>query len=154
MTWRIALYSTNTYYPPDTNGEVSLATLGTSDPMTDPNWLKLDILGAGFAPSIEGDDSTTVGGVKVINPRVRRTLEIKVAPIVFPDDVGIIVAIGRLLRNRYCYIYRGTYDFAGLHLHGDGKAVPVVIELTIEHDYESGTKLVTMKCDYAVPSIP
>lgn len=151
--WEIALFSTNTYYPPNTKSEVSLSTLGTTDPMADPSWLKVPIIGAGYKMVLEGDAETSVGQRKYAIGRMRRRLDIKVRPLVFPDEMDIMIAIAHTLINRYVYIYRGSYEFDSFSIHSDGHAAAVVCALSIEDDYDSGTKHVTLSCDYVVPGV-
>ena len=40
MIWKVAIYGSDEYFEPDENSEVSLTTMGFTDPMTEAEWLK------------------------------------------------------------------------------------------------------------------
>lgn len=144
--WKIALYGTGMYTAPDANSEVLLSSLSTTDPMTDVNWTKLDILGMGTKYEQYDEEGKRLGGFIVHHGASRYVFDVDLAPVKFPDDMPTITALKTLVEKKYIYLYKGTYEFTGdLSIHADNKALMVAITSTVEDSYEDGTKRVKLQ---------
>ena len=145
--WTIALYGTDTYYEPDADSHVDLSTLGTSDPMTDSNWLKVNIAGASPKKEAFENPRERIGGISVHASAQKQVYKLHLEDYVFPDDMAVLEQLYTLLRKRYVYVYKGTYDFTSGNswaIHPDGKAIMVSAVGATEDDYEHGLKRVTI----------
>jgi hypothetical protein len=151
--WLIALFGTDDYYEIDQNSEVSLSTLGTTDPMTDANWLKIGI--SGMSPGRENlnDGEERVGGIIAHSPTQKQIFEIHLLPLVFPDDMDKYEALCDLLLKKYIYLFKGTYSFDNWKIHPDGKAIRVAVNIETEHNYENGTKEITLQARKERPKL-
>jgi hypothetical protein len=145
--WTVALFGTDTYYNPDADSLVDLSALGTSNPMTDTNWLKIDIAGASPKKEIFESPRERVGGISVHSSAQKQLYQLKPDDYIFPDDMSALDSLYDLLRKRYIFFYKGTYDFTtsdSWAIHPDGKAIMVSAVGKIEDDYDHGIKTVTI----------
>lgn len=142
--WKIAIFGTDTFYEPDSKSEVTLATLETSDPMTDTDWLKIDVAGMGPKPIPINETEERVGGIVVHGKTHKYLLDCKTLPFNFPADMADYFNLFAALNHKYIYLYKGTYDFTEFDIHSDSKAVMVACTHQIEDDYENGRKDVSL----------
>lgn len=146
--WTIALYGTNSYVPVDTSSEVSLASLaGTTDPMTDTDWLKIKVTGMN-RKFIKVDGIKQTVGLMAKNPTGQYTEYSPIlVPLVFPTEMKQLEDLMTLLNKDWIYLYQGDYDFSANSwtVHTTGKAVCVATEGTNEDDYDNGVKTLTLK---------
>ena len=143
--WIIALFGTDEYYETDQNSEVSFSTLGTSDPMSDDNWLKLKIYGMSPKRENLNEGEERIGGITAHSPGQKQLFEIHLMPFVFPDDMNQYESLCNLLLKKYVYLYKGTYSFDNWKIHPDGKAIRISVNIETEHNYENGTKEITLQ---------
>ena len=146
--WKIALFSTNNKFTADANSEISLATLGTSDPMTDSNWLKIEITGLSPHSDQINDKDKRVGSISVHRGLQVETFNINVKHFVFPDEIAAYRALFLLLSRKFVFLYRGDYTFTaqGWDIHSTGKAIQIACKGTTEDEYDDGVKKVTLNC--------
>lgn len=146
--WIIALYGTNENKTIGEKSQVNLSDLDTTDPMTDDKWLKLEIIGG--SPVYKGlsDKKTRIGGITVHRGASKRAFTLQLYPIKFPDEMYILEDLNDILNHRHIFFFKGTYDFEGINIHPEGKAIEVAINVpTPEDDFESGTKEVSLDVD-------
>lgn len=145
MTWRIAIKGEDTYKKLDANNEITLAELDTTDPADDPNWVVFEIIGA--SPEYKEDNETieVPGGYEIQRSTQRLTLKCQVVSVAFPDEMDIFVTYKTLKKFRYKYFYNIDYPDTQMPLHSAGNAVCVNITKTVEHNYDSGTKTMTLE---------
>jgi hypothetical protein len=143
--WTIAFFGTNEYFEIADDSTIDLSILGTSNPMTDENWLKLKIKGMSPHKVVYGENEDRIGGIQVHNPVQIQTFEIEFTPFVFPEDMDKYEAFLALLRNKYIYLFKGEYNFTNWSIHPDGKAIRISAYPSTEDDYENGIKIVKIK---------
>lgn len=133
------------------NSEVLLSDLGTTDPLADPAWLQLDVLGLEPQQQIDAEPVRRVGDIRVNELRRRWQYRIKMAPLAFPDEFAKYEAVFSHIGKSYLYLYQGTYP---VEIHAAGKALAVACtQVDIEHDYDSGVKNVAVVVERMYPEI-
>ena len=152
--WKIALFSTNNKFTIDANSEISLATLGTSDPMTDANWMKIDVYGISPHNEQLSDKDKRVGSISVHRGKQVETFNVQVEYFVFPTDMAKYKALFALLSRKNVYLYRGEYEFSAdsWNIHSTGKAIAIAVNGSTEDDYDGGVKKLTLSCTKTNPS--
>lgn len=151
--WTIALYGTNTSYTIDNKSLVSLVTLGTADPLTDADWLKVNIKGLGAKKTPCNEPDNRIGNISVQNPAQYQLYDVELEDYFFPDDMAIIDSINKVLRYKRIFLFKGTYDFTGWSIHPDDYAVAVTAVSTTEDDYTNGMKSVKLRLKKVNPLI-
>jgi hypothetical protein len=154
--WEIALYGTDTYYNPDSDSLVDLSTLGTTNPMTDTNWLKVKIAGASPKKEAFNSPGKHIGGISTHAPAQKQIYQLKLEDYTFPDDMAELEKLYTLFRKRYIYFFKGTYDFTSAYswaIHPDGKAIMVSAVGKTEDDYDHGIKSVTIDLQKVNPVV-
>jgi hypothetical protein len=144
-SWQIAIHGSDTLYLPDSGSEVALADMSVTDPMTDANWLLVDIYGS--SPIIKMDDpDERVGGIMVKKKRQLQTFAIHVMPVLFPSEMYKLSEIFDELAYRYFYLFKGTYDFPAnnFSIHSDGHCLLLAAAGLVEDDYDNGKKGMTI----------
>lgn len=153
-SWQIAIHGSDTLYLPDNGSEVALANMSVTDPMTDANWLVVDIYGASPLPKMDEPDER-VGGIMVKKKRQLQTFAINVMPVIFPDEMAILNAIFDELAYRYFYLYKGTYDFPTFNfsIHSDAHCLLLAAAGVAEDEYDKGKKGLTINAFTMYPRI-
>lgn len=144
--WTIALFGTNTNYTIDTNSEIDLSSLSTSDPMADNNWLKIKI--KGMSPEIEKVDGIKqhVGLISKNPVGQIRKFSIELMPYAFPTEMAELEKLYTLLDKLNIFLFKGDYDFPsdGWSIHNDAKAIGIALVQKTNHSYDDGTKEITL----------
>ncbi len=144
--WIIALFGTNEYYEIAEDSTIDLSSLGTSNPLTDDNWLKLNIYGVSpHRELLNNEFEQRIGGIVVHNSAQIQTFNVKLAYFIFPNDMHKYEQLCDVLKKKFIYFYKGTYTFDNWSIHPDGKAIRVATKILTEDDYESGIKAVTLE---------
>ena len=138
--WTIALYGSDDYLELDTNGEVTLTALGTTDVATDPNWLKFSIIGGSPEYEEDGELIESISGYEHDKSTQRLVFKFEVEPYTFPADMSAFVDYKNLKKKKYKYIYNIDYPDDNMPIHSLGNAVAVNISKEVEHDFEHGIK--------------
>ena len=148
--WTIALLGTNTFVNPDSSSLVTLAALNTTDPMTDSNWLKVDISGASPKKEAFNSPKERIGGISVHSNAYKQIYQLKPFPFDFPLGMPKLDKLNEVLLYRYIYFFKGTYDFQdpdpnkSWMIHPDSKAIMVSAVGKTEDDYDTGQKTITI----------
>jgi len=145
--WKIAIYGTNNMYKPDSNSMLELTVIdGTTNPMTDNRWLKLDVLAINPHWETIGDIEVGNGGT-AIHPHIQvRTFRIELMPFKFPDDMHKIEALAGVLNKRRVFVYQGEYPSTEQwSLHPAGMALCVALKIKTEDVAEDGTKEIQLE---------
>lgn len=143
--YTIALYGTNSFIKPDADSMNTFVELGTADPMSDENWLKIEVVGVKPHWESYSDIEEGNGGVGIQPKTLVRTFEIETAPFLFPEEMEIEQNIAFVLNKRRVFLYKGTFpESLTWELHPDGKAMCVVLKKTTEDDFANGCKSVTL----------
>jgi len=153
--WTIALFGSNTYYDPDSASLVDLSTLGTSNPMTDANWLKVNIAGASPKKEPYTSPKERVGGISVHSKAQKQLYSLKLEDFIFPGDMAALDSLYSMLNKNFIYFFKGTYDFPddSWSIHPDTKAIMVSAVGSTEDDYEHGIKIVTLDLQKVNPIV-
>lgn len=139
--WTIAIYGSDELRKPLPDSTIQLSELGTSDPMTDNSWLKVDVIAINPHWDSYGDIEAGNGGV-AIHPRSQvRTVKIETEAYVFPDDMHKIEQLADTLRKRRVYVFKGDYpETVDWQLHADGHCLCMALRISTEDVHENGTK--------------
>lgn len=141
--WTIALLGLNQYYEPDSLSEVSLLDMGFTDPMTSSSWKKFDVIGS----PVKREQLSDVGdmvGVAYHTKAQKKIIKVELDDLVFPDDEHKREELEDVLKHRYIYYYKGTYDFESWSPHSDGKCLMVAGTSSVENIYDDGVTRVTL----------
>ena len=162
MPYKIAILGTATYKEPDNKSEVALAELGTANPMTDANWLKIEI--AGMSPQFEflEEPQLATGGISIHNPAQYGLFNVQLPPLYFPNDMAKYFAIMDVLNFPHLYLYRGEYDFDPVipnpaltpwNIHSDNKCLKVVATANYSDEYRDAVKIITLQLKKEMPKL-
>lgn len=151
--WTIALYSTNSNIAIDENSLADFTALGTTDPMEDEDWLKIEVIGVSAKKEKDEDIAKRTGNIGVNQGRRIYSFSIQCVDFIFPDDMQTLDDLMELLDRRNIFLYKGTYVFpeTGWELHPDSKALSIVGVGRIEDDYSNGVKRLTINCRTTYP---
>jgi len=139
--WKLALYGTDSFVALTAVGEYSLTSL-PPNPATNAEWLKIEILGASPRFAVEVQQFKGNGGFLFEARQQRLELNVKLKPIKFPSEMGIIQELKNLLKKRLIFLYNIDYPVT---LHSANFAVAVNVSVEVEDDYENGIKDITLK---------
>jgi hypothetical protein len=154
-SWKIAIFGTDTYYAPDNKSEVSFATLGVTDPLTDVNWTVLQIFG-GDPVLIQKEQKKRTGGITKNARGMRRGFSFHIMPFEFPADLDLYEKLFEQLDHNYVYIYKGTYDdWSGVTftIHTDAKAMQCAVTGKTEEKYKDGSRAVILEVVKVMPIV-
>ncbi len=155
MIWKIALLGSDTYYEPDAKSEVSLTTMGFTDPLEDEDtdWLLLDVIGApGIRENIDG--ITKQGNGRAVHTKGQsKTIRLHFVDFLFPSEYDKKEALEDLLNHQFIYFYQGGYVFDNFQHHSDGKCLLVACSHSVEDDFDNGVVRVTLDMQLVNPII-
>ena len=151
--WKIALFGSNTYYEPDANSEVLLSAMTVTDPMTDANWKKYDVIGAPTNYEELGDTEESTGGVAVHSPGQKKMLKLDFVDFLFPSEREKVDELSAILRKQWIYFYKGEYSFTNWKPHSDDACLLCAGTKSVEDEYDDGVTRVTMLLRGLVPKI-
>lgn len=141
--WTIALFGSNYYYEPDSLSEVSLTAMGFTDPMVDDSWKKFDVIASPVVREQLSDSHEMVGVISHTKAQ-KKIIKVELDDFLFPDDEHKREEIEDILKCRYIYYYKGTYDFTNWSPHSDGKCLMVAGTSQVENIYEDGVTRITL----------
>jgi hypothetical protein len=151
--WTIALYGANTNKSINTNSCIALANLTNTNPMTDNNWVKIKIKGLSPSKQQLKKKETFTGGISVHRGRRVNAFECEVEYL-FPSEMQDYYKLQNVLDHQHIYLFKGDYIFPSdiWEIHPDDYALEVVIDDELEHDYESGLKVLKLEITVKKPS--
>lgn len=138
--WTIALYGTDTRHQLDNDGELAISNL-PANPVTNNDWLKVNIYGASPTYNDESITLETPGGYQVEKAMLRRQLKLQLKPVSFPNEMNIIETLKTLKLHKEIYLYNIDYPVT---LHKPNYAVRINMKTLVEDDYENGEKNITL----------
>jgi hypothetical protein len=157
MSYFIAILGTTTYKEPNKDSEVALSELATTDPMTDEDWITIEI--KGMSPQYEfiEEPDTATGGISLHNFAQHALFNIPLAPLGFPEDMAHYKRIMKALNYPHIYLYRGTYTFSELDdpwdIHSDNKCLKISVISSYSDDYDNAIKEITLAVKKEMPEL-
>lgn len=126
----------------------SAPTTIAGPPSTTSGWITISALGASPELANDGEAWESAAGNEYKDDAQRWTLTIRTEPYGFPADWADYKALMNHTTRRYLYLAVKTYDVT---LHASGKCIPVTCETATEHNYDNGTKSVTLTLRFRAP---
>lgn len=139
----IWVYSTDTYYAPGSDSEISLSSLGEPT-VAEPEWIKIKVLGLDFG-NIPAAATEIRNGIPVHCKTQFTKGTMQVYPLDFPDERDDMDDIYALFGKNYIYICMDGDNIDHLYpwrFHSEDKALMIdILDLPEPtHDYENGNK--------------
>lgn len=142
--WTIALYGSDSYFEPNEKSEVLLSVIGQTDPMTNNNWIKFDVLGCPTHYE-QRDNIKELNGVAYHTKGQKRVITLDFDYFIFPDDEHKKIALEQLLNKQFIYFYCGTYVFSSWQFHTSNSCLMVACYQSVESDYEGGVTKIKLE---------
>jgi hypothetical protein len=144
--YKLGLYATNDEIDDDEYGYVDLEDLPSPN-IPDSISIEIEVRGAGFSTEI-GEGEERIGGYLSQAKGARRIYEIPVRPLKHPEDTNMRELIYAIFNYPNLFLFPIEYD-APISICPDGKAVRVAGNVETSHNYDDGTKELTIKLSRA-----
>jgi hypothetical protein len=148
--WTIALLGTDVFINPDDKSQVLLSSLGYTDPMTNADWGKYDVLGAPTQRQQIAEIQDR-NGVAYHSGGQKKVIRLEFDDFIFPDDEHKRESLENLLNYPFIYFFKGTYDFANWEIHEDLYCLAVACTKSVENIFEDAVTRVSMDLQLVNP---